>query len=172
MISNDFKKAANDTDNNSTEEASPILDKINSGKEYIVIKFTPMSSDIESFSFIVASKSVSSVTPARLSNIVLTAIKSLYMYHFSVYIIVSDEATENNALLDGLSTFSTENVLPSDIKCVRKNPIPHDPMFLITDMPHLVKKIVNYLEISSLMKSKRNKEFNGCSLNSKMIQDV
>ena len=59
-----------------------------------------------------------------------------------------------------------------DYKCVRKHPISHDPMFLIADMPHLIKKIVNSLEISSLKKSKRNMEFDRCPLNSKMIQDV
>ena len=89
-ISNEFKKAADDTDVNSNEEASPILDKIKLCKQHIVMQFTPMSSDIKSSGFIIASESVSSVTPARLSNMVLTAIKTLYMYHFSVCVIVSD----------------------------------------------------------------------------------
>ena len=183
VISNEFKKAADESDDNSTEEASPILDKIKLCKQHIVMKFTPMSSDIKSSGFIIASESVSSVTPARLSNMVLTAIKTLYMYHFSVCVIVSDGATENNSLFDGLSTFSTENMLPSDLKskfkdvnfeykCVRKHPISHDLIFLIADMPHLVKKIVNALEMSSLKKSKRNMEFDGCPLNCKMIQDI
>ena len=114
---------------------------------------------------------------------VLVSIKTLYMYEFSVCIIVSDGATENNSLFDGLSTSCIENMLPSDLtskfkdvnfdyKCVRKYPISHDPIFLISDLPHLIKKIVNSLEMSSLKKSKRNMEFDGCPLNSKMIQDI
>ena len=70
VISNEFKEAANDTNNNSTEEVSSILVKIKLCKQHIVMKFTPMSSDIKSSGFIVASESVSSVTPARLSNMV------------------------------------------------------------------------------------------------------
>ena len=90
VISNKFTKDADDTDNNSTDEASSILDKIKLCKQHIVMQFTPMSSDIKSSGFIVASESVSSATPARLSNMVLTTIKTLYMYHFSVCVIVSD----------------------------------------------------------------------------------
>ena len=142
-----------------------------------------MSSDIKSSGVVVASKSVSSVTPVRLSNMALASIKTLYMYQFSVCIIVSDDATENNSLFDGLSTSCIKNMLPFDLiskfkdvnfdyKCVRKHPISHDPMFLIADMPHLIKKIINPLEISSLKKSKRSMEFNECPLNSKMIQDI
>ena len=133
-------------------------------KQHIVMTFTPLSSDIKSSSFIVASESVSSVTPARLSNMGLASIKTLYMYQFHVCIIVSDGATENNS-----SKFKDINF---DYKFVRKHPISHDPMFLIADMPHLIKKIVNYLEMSSLKKSKRNMEFDGCPLNSKMIQNI
>ena len=183
VICNEFRKSTNDTDNNSTEEASPILDKINLCKQHIVMKFTPMSSDIKSSCFIVASESVLSVTPARLSNIVLTATNTLYMYQFSVCVLVCDGATENNSLFDGLSTFSSENMLLSDLKskfkdvnfeykCVRKHPMSHELIFLIVDMPHLVKKIVNALEMSSLKKPKRNMVFDGCSLNSKMIQGI
>ena len=80
------------------------------------------------------------------------------MYHFSVCVIVSDGSTENNSLFDRLSTLSTENMLPSDLKskfkdvnfeykCVRKHPMSHDLIFLIADMPHLVKKIVNKMVI-------------------------
>ena len=53
----------------------------------------------------------------------------------------------------------------------QKHPMPHDIIFIIADIPHLVKKIINALEMSSLKKSKRNMEFDGCPLNSKMIQD-
>ena len=80
VISNEFKKAADESDDNSTEEASPILDKIKLCKQHIVMKFTPMSSDIKSSGFIIASESVSSVTPTRLSNMVLSAI-ILYNIH-------------------------------------------------------------------------------------------
>ena len=147
------------------------------------MKITPMLSDIKSSGFIVASESVSSVTLARLSNMVLASIKILHIYQLSVCIIVSDWATENNSLFDRLSTSCIENMLLSDLtskfkdvnfdyKCVRKYPISHDPIFLVSDLPHLIKKIVNPLEISSLKKSKRSMEFNECPLNSKMIQDI
>ena len=59
-----------------------------------------------------------------------------------------------------------------DYKCVRKHSISHDPMFLLVDMPNLINKFVNSLEMSSLKKSKRHMEFNGCPLSSKMIQDI
>ena len=46
VINNKFKKAANGTVDNSTEEESPILDKMKLCKQHIVMKFIPMSSDI------------------------------------------------------------------------------------------------------------------------------
>ena len=42
----------------------------------------------------------------------------------------------------------------------------------ITDMSHLIKKIVNSLEMSSLKKLKGNMKYTECPLNSKLIQDV
>ena len=45
-------------------------------------------------------------------------------------------------------------------------------MFVIANMPHLIKKLVNSLVMSSLQKSKINMEFDGYPLNSKIIQDV
>ena len=92
------------------------------------------------------------------------------MYQFSVCIIVQDRSTENTSLFDRLSTFYIDNVLLSDLtsdfkyvtfehKCVRKDPITHHPMFLIADIPHLIKKIVSSLEISSLNKLKLSIEF-------------
>ena len=63
-------------------------------------------------------------------------------------------------------------VINFDCKYIRKHPISHDSMFLIADIPHLIKKIVNSLEMSSLKKSKIIMEFNGCPLNNKMIQDI
>ena len=93
------KKAADDTVDNSTEGVSPILDKMKLYKKHIVIKFTPISSDIEISGFIIAFESVSSVTPTRLSIMVLASIKTLYMYQFYVYIIVSDGVIENNSFI-------------------------------------------------------------------------
>jgi hypothetical protein len=55
---------------------------------------------------------------------------------------------------------------------VGNNPITDEPIFFIADMPHLVKKLANALEFSSLKKSKQNMVFSGCPLNSKMIQDI
>ena len=83
---------------------------------------------------------------------VLASIKTLYMYEFSVCIIVSDGATENNSLFDELSPSCIENMLPSDLtskfkdvnfdyKCVIKHPISYDPIFLIADLHHLIKNI-------------------------------
>ena len=90
VISNEFKKAADGTVDNYTEEVSPILDKIKLYKQHIVVKFTLLSSDIKSSGCIVASDSVSSATLARLSNMVLASIKTLHIYQLSICIIVSD----------------------------------------------------------------------------------
>ena len=139
-------------------------------KQHIVMKFTPMSSDIKSSGFIVTSESVPSVTPARLSNLHFPSIKHYTCTNFLFVSFFLIEPLRKKSLFDGLSNFCIENMLPSDLtskikdiifdyKCVRKHPISHDPMFLIADMPHLIKKIVNSLEISSLKKSKINMEF-------------
>ena len=50
-------------------------------------------------------------------------------------------------------------VINFDCKYIRKHPISHDSMFLIADIPHLIKKIVSSLEISSLNKLKLSIEF-------------
>ena len=82
-----------------------------------------------------------------------------------------------------MASKSIDCYIPSDLKKEFKyinynyknvmiHPITDKPIFFLADMPHLVKKIVNALEMSSLKKSKRNMKYSGCPLNSKMIQDV
>ena len=89
------------------------------------------------------------------------------MHQFAVCVFFSDGVTEHDLLFDRYSTFNIENILPSNLtsnfkdtkfklKCVRKNPIIHNPMFLIVDTSHLIKTIVIFLEISSLNKLKIN----------------
>ena len=68
-----------------------------------------------------------------------------------------------------------KNNFPStsyDFKNVMLHPITNEPIFFIADMPHLIKNIINALEMSSLKKSKRKMKYSGCPLNSKMIQDA
>ena len=59
-----------------------------------------------------------------------------------------------------------------EFKTLMLHPIIDKPIFSIADMPHLIKKIMNALEISSLKKSKKNTKYSGCPLNFNMIQDI
>ena len=190
VISNEFKKASSDihesnteSDDETTEDNSAILDKLTLAKHHIVMKFTPFDNELKKSSFIVSSESVSKVTPGKLANMALASIKTLGFYGFQVCVVVADGATENNSFFEGVATQSIESHIPIDLKNkfpsikydfknVMLHPITDEPIFFIADMPHLIKKIVNALEMSSLKKSKRNMKYSGCPLNSKMIQDV
>ena len=57
-------------------------------------------------------------------------------------------------------------------KCTFLHPYSKKPMFIISDVPHLSKKLVNSLELSSDNKSERNLMHRGCPLNLKTIVDV
>ena len=109
VISNEFKKASSDihesnteSDNETTEDNSAILDKFTLIKHHIVMKFTQFDNELKKASFIVSSESVSKVTPSKLANMVLASIKTLGFYGFQVYVVVADGATEKNLSLNDL----------------------------------------------------------------------
>ena len=104
VISNEFKKASSDihesnteSDDETTEDNSAILDKLTLAKHHIVMKFTPFDNELKKSSFIVSSESVSKVTPGKLANMALASIKTLGFYGFQVCVVVADGATENNS---------------------------------------------------------------------------
>ena len=113
---------------------------------------------------------------------VLASIKTKGFYGFQVCVVVADGAAENNSFFERVATQSIESHISIDLKTKfpsikydfknkMLHPITDEPIFVIADMPYLIKKIVNALEMSSL-KSQKNMKYSGCPLNSKIIQDV
>ena len=149
VISNEFKKASSDihesnteSDDETTEDNSAILDKLTLTKHHIVMKFTPFDNELKKSSFIVSSESVSKVTPGKLANMALASIKTLGFYGFQVCVVVADGATENNSFFEGVATQSIESHIPIDLKNkfpsinydfknVMLHPITDEPIFFL-----------------------------------------
>ena len=91
----------------------------------------------------------------------LASIKTKGFYGFQVCVAVVDGAAKNNSFFERVATQSIEshisidlkNKFPSikyDFKNVMLHPVTDEPIFVIADMPHLIKKIVKELEMTSL----------------------
>jgi hypothetical protein len=99
-------------------------------------------------------------------------------------VVVGDGAGENAAFFDRTTTetiskyISDElialcpNVSLDDLTTVMLHPVTDEPIFIIEDMPHVVKRLVNALERSSNPKAKRDLRWNGEPMNLSMIRSV
>ena len=139
-----------ESDDETTEYNSAIIDKLILAKHHGVMKFTPFDNELKKSSFSVSSESVSKVTPGKLAYVALASIKTLDFYGFQVCVVVADGTTENNSFFEGVETQSIKSRIPIDLKnkfpsidydfkYVIFHPMIDEPIFFIADMPPLIK---------------------------------
>jgi hypothetical protein len=101
-------------------------------------------------------------------------------------VVVGDGAGENAAFFDRTTTetiskhisdeLSAPTVCPhvslDDLTTVMFHPVTDKPIFIIEDMSHVMKRLVNALERSSNPKAKRDLRWNGEPMNLSMIRSV
>ena len=122
--------------------------------------------------FVCARYGLHTITADFLVHTILDIIVSLEMYGFIVIAVTGDGAAENRATFKRLATQSAREALPTvliidnnflellDLKIAFPHPSRSNITFYIMgDMPHLVKKVVNCLEMSGNHKSKRHLEY-------------
>jgi len=95
VISNDFKRASSDIHESNTEsndetieDNSAILDKLILAKHHVVMKFTPFDNELWKSNFIVSSDSISKVTPGKLVDMELASIKTLGFMVFKIVMLL------------------------------------------------------------------------------------
>ena len=95
VITNEFWKSTNDTvdinqdttDEDKVKEDEVTLDKLTLVKHHAVFKYTPFDYELRKSSFIVASKSLAKVTPARLAKMAMCSINHCINAYFKFLLL-------------------------------------------------------------------------------------
>jgi hypothetical protein len=149
----------------------------------MIMKWTSVCNGVK-ISHIVACQNLSELKPATLEKMVNSTLTALHDCGFAVCVLVGDGAGENVKLFKSLSTIPISKFLPEDLQkqfpqtnydmCVAMlHPDTLEPIFILEDMPHVVKRLVNALENSSKKTSKRDLRYGRKQpMNLRMIQLV
>ena len=155
----------------------------NVAEHHMIMKWTSVCNGVK-ISHIVACQNLSDLKPATLEKMVNSTLMALHDCGFAVCVLVGDGAGENVKLFKSLSTIPISEFVPEDLQkqfpqnnydmCVA---MPHpdtlEPIFILEDMPHVVKRLVHALENSSRKTSKRDLRFGMKQpMNLRMIQLV
>ena len=155
---------------------------------HMVWKYTTVDPDIK-FSLVVAREDCESLKAARLEGTLMSLLLALFAYGLDVCSLCGDGATENVQLFKSLCTETILDWLSNDTKqefeklglleeaamnVVFINPSTGKPIFVVEDMPHVVKRLANALELSSKKKEKRDLRFekNRYPINLRMLEGV
>ena len=116
-------------------------------------------------SWVVGTQDLKEINSSTLLDMLSGLTKALHFYGFPVCMIVGDGATENASLFSAMATEPASSYLSDEVKnkfpkvafdakIAWKHPITGLPIFILEDMPHVVKRIVNAMESSSRKKIK------------------
>ena len=160
-------------------------------EHFFVFYFTTWDADSKKTQFLVARYAVKKLSNEYLHDQVRTIIAALYAKGFVVTAITGDGASENRSLFKTLGTLTVgdliaKDVFPQDWLAEAFVPLhfpvafyhPSLPMdkkvliFIMSDMPHLIKKFVNALERSFAKGKKTKLMFLGKKLSLRMIRAV
>jgi len=111
-------------------------------------------------SWIVGTQDLKDIHSSTLLDMISGLTKALHFYGFPVCMVVGDGATENASLFSAMATEPVSTYLSDEVKkkfpkvafdtiIAWKHPITGQPVFILEDMPHVVKRIVNAMESSS-----------------------
>eukprot|EP00978_Attheya_sp_CCMP212_P047092 scaffold421221_cov91-Attheya_sp.AAC.2 len=173
-----------DDTNKPRKNDDPLLPAM--AKHYLVFMFTTWDKNSKPVRFVAARYGLNSLTSPFLIRRVREITVALWRYGFLVNNITGDGASENRSTFKSLATLTAEQVfshftpeektlLPMKQKVAFYHPALVDEKILVFiggEMPHLIKKVVNALEKSDSMKSKRNLKFRGKSLSLNKLQKL
>jgi hypothetical protein len=161
-----------------------LLDHVqNVAQHHLVFKWTTVHPEV-AHSPIVASFNLADLKPSMLINTLHTVLITLEGYGLGVCLLVEDGAEENVSFFKSICTVPISRYIPEELQkkyatipyeerqFVTLHPVTDEPMFVVEDMPHLMKRIVNGMERSSNPYSKRSLFWGDCPINLSMIRQV
>ena len=132
-------------------------------KKYLVFIFTTWDkSQKRKISFVCYRAGLKTITSEYLKRECTNIIIALSLYGFIVTTVTGDGASENRSTFENLGTHTVLDVIPQEIlkdypkiprdfKIAMQHPTRRNILiFIMGDMPHLVKKIVDNCKITSL----------------------
>jgi hypothetical protein len=167
-------------------------DKLPLAKHFLAFYFTTWSPMREKTQFCVARYGMEKISGVWLAETIPLIAAVLAQYGFVVNAIVSDGAAENRSANHLLGEISAREVLKLsdsqmqqfsvdggllDMKIAFKHPTPVGVakdviIFILSDMPHWVKKFVNAMERTGKDNSETDLWFNGGQLSLAMLEDM
>ena len=156
----EFKRRA--TNNNDTQEDKPPT----RATEHLVAYWTSVKKGCN-LSFLVGSWNLGSITSEFLyKNIAGSLLRELDSAGFDTVFLVCDGAGENRGLYNTLGKLTAAHFIEIDrerypnidltIGVAFRHPTHSDPVFILGDMPHLAKKVVNVLEHTGGRRTERD----------------
>jgi hypothetical protein len=152
-------------------------------QHHLVFKWTSLAPG-DKFSPTVGALNLSELHPSLIRNSIHSVIVACYNAGLGVCNVTGDGAGENVKVftemskVDCLQYIDPETIakfpgieFEAEKWLAMEHPVTHDPVFVLEDMPHVVKRIVNALEMSSNPRSKRKLRYAGNPLNLWMIQN-
>ena len=158
----------------------------NIAKHHLIFKYTVVHDGIKQ-SFVVATANLAELKAASISGLLHSILIALYAAGLSVCFLVGDGASENALLFASLSQTKISHFLPVNIQqrfrnCLKagifdepvamKNPCSGEYVFIAEDMPHVIKRIVNAMEMSTIDPKTRNLWFGDNPINLGAIRDI
>lgn len=150
----------------------------NQAGHYMVYIFTTYGAysdangDRRALQFVVSRCAMAHLTPDQIASDLTEAVMCLHCHGFNVKGVSLDGAGENEAATKKLCTLSLRHLIDSptatrlqladadlDMPIAWPHPRTRDPVFFIADMGHVIKRLVNALEMSSRAHSKRAMRF-------------
>ena len=175
--------ASSASDGASTKERCFLEESNTVVKHHLVFKWTSVHEDIN-ISTTIGSLNLTELKPSMLSNTLNSILIELDNYNLAVCVVVGDGAGENATFFDGTTTETISKYISEelsalchhvsldDLMTVMLHPVADEPIFIIEDMPHVIKRLTNALERSSKPKAKRDLRWNGEPINLSMIRAV
>jgi hypothetical protein len=174
------------------EQENTKIDKLedqmgNLTEHFLVLKATTVDPEFKC-SVTVARCNCASIEPVRLERTFRATITALQMHDVGVCLAVGDGAGENVTFFRNVCTHSIADYIDDETrslfkkrgmeeflkkKVAMKCPLSGEPIFIVEDMPHVVKRIVNALDRSSKSNEARNLQYGkGQYMNLRIIEQV
>jgi hypothetical protein len=170
------------------ENAGSLLDRLeNIAKHHLIFKWTSVD-PTEDISRVVSSANISELKPSLLQTMPHSVLISLHLHGLATCVIVGDGAKENVKVFDVVASEAIGQYIPETLReeynsamrelglfdrnFVILHPCTQEPIFLLEDMPHVVKRVVNAMEKSSMAPDQRDLRWKDNPMNLSMIRQV
>jgi hypothetical protein len=135
-------------------------------KHHLVVIATSVC-DGAKLSHIVACHNLTDLLPSTIEKLMENTMRVLCYSGFEAYQVVGDGAKENASYFKAFADGFAADYIPEELRAqyegneylmplAMRHPCSCRPVFFLEDMPHVIKRIVNALERSSLKKEKQD----------------